>query len=287
MWAFLPLLALLPFTALALAIIWLPLGLLFDVPYWSVLAAYGATGPLLFFRPFQVAVLTPVLGARAPSSAEAETITPLWDEVRRVAGRDHHLPEDRYVLRILPSDELNAFACGGHLVVVTSFAVERLPTRELRGVLAHELSHHIGRHTIATTVGHWLSAPTVLLARIGFYLDRVGQASAASFGRRRRGVELLSRAGAALMRLVGQLFSGGLLIADSLTNLVGHDAEFEADRRAVAMGFGSELADALRRLLHLESGLRRTGWRARLAASHPPARVRVARIDALLRHPAR
>ena len=85
---------------------------------------------------------------------------------------------------------------------------------------------------------------------------------------------------------MGQLFSVGLTIADSLTNLVGHDAEFEADRRAVAMGFGGELADALRRLLTVDAGRRRSGWRARLAASHPPARVRIARIDAQLRHPA-
>ena len=287
-WAFLPVLVMVPFSLLALAIAWLPLRLIAGIPFWWVLATFAATGPLMFFRPFQVAVLTPVLGARPPSSAEQETIAPLWTEVTRVAGRDHHhLAADRYVVRILPSDELNAFACGGHLVVVTTFAVDRLTTDELRGVLAHELSHHIGLHTVATTVGHWLSAPVVLFARIGFFLDRVGQASAASFGRRHTVVEVLSRVGATIMRGVGLVFSSGLRLADSLANLVGHDAEFEADRRAVSMGFGRELAGALRRILADSGGRRPAGWRARLAASHPPARTRVARIEALLRHPAR
>ncbi len=285
-WAFLPVVVMLPFCLLALAVVWLPFGLLFGIPYWWVLVAFAATGPLLFLRPFQVAVLTPVLGARAPTAEEQATIAPLWAEVTAVAGRDHALAADRYVLRILPSDELNAFACGGHLVVVTSYAVDELSTGELRGVLAHELSHHLGLHTVATTVGHWLSAPVVLLARIGFSLERVGVASAASFGRRHVVVEWLSRVGASLMRAVGLVFTAGLRAADGLANLVGHDAEFEADRRAVSMGFGRELAAALRRILATGHAGRPVGWRARLAASHPPARTRVARIEALLRHPA-
>jgi hypothetical protein len=53
------------------------------------------------------------------------------------------------------------------------------------------------------------------------------------------------------------------------------------------MGFGRELAGALRHVLASGTGARPVGWRARLAASHPPARTRVARIEALLRHPAR
>jgi hypothetical protein len=53
------------------------------------------------------------------------------------------------------------------------------------------------------------------------------------------------------------------------------------------MGYGRNLSHALRRVIDMGGGRRPIGWRARLAASHPPARTRVARIDALLRHPAR
>jgi len=284
-WAFLPVLSMLPFSVLALAIIWLPLWPTTSIPFWWVLLAFAATGPLLFVRPFQVAVLTPILGARAPTQAEAEAIRPLWNEVIHAAGRQGVPAGARYVVRILPSEELNAFACGGHLVVVTSYAVERLPPDELRGVLAHELGHHLGLHTVATTIVHWLSAPVVLFARFGFFLERVAVASAESFGRRHPIVEAFSRVGAMLMHGFGLLFSSGLRAADALTNLVGHDAEFEADRRAVSMGFGEELSAALRRLVADGGGVRRRGWRARLAASHPAARTRIARIEALRRHP--
>ena len=66
-------------------------------------------------------MLTPLFGARRPTPDELARIAPLWRDLAIA----NSLPPDRYLLRVLPSDELNAFACGGHLVVVTSFAVVR------------------------------------------------------------------------------------------------------------------------------------------------------------------
>jgi Zn-dependent protease with chaperone function len=231
----------------------------------------------------QVVVLTPLLRARRPSAEEAATIEPLWAQIAQA----NHLPASRYVVRVLPSWELNAFACGGHLVVVTTFAIHELSESQLRGVLAHELSHHLGLHTVSITLGHWLSAPVVLLARVGFFLQNVAEAAAGSFGRRSTVVATLGGVMAIAMRGVSWVFTAALRGSDALANLVGHASEFEADRRAVRMGFGRELASALRQLIASGTGRRPIGWRARLAASHPAARTRVARIEALMRHPAR
>ena len=151
---------------------------------------------------------------------------------------------------------------------------------------AHELSHHLGLHTVAITVGHWLSAPVVLLARIGFYLENVAHAAAASFGRRSPVIAAIGSTAAAVINAVSWVFTAGIRASDGLANVVGHGSEFEADQRAVRMGFGRELASALRHVLASGSTARAAGWRARLAASHPPARTRVARIEAMLRHPA-
>ena len=282
-WAFLPVAAMAPFTLLALAVFWLPVGALTNIPYWWVVVAFGALGLALFVRPFQAAVLTPVLGARLPDPHEASRITAAWADVARA----NELPTDRYVLRVLPSDDLNAFACGGHLMVVTSYAATELSAAQLRGVLAHELSHHLGMHTVAITIGHWLSAPVVLLARIGFYFENVAQAAAQSFGRRSPLVESLGVLAAAVFKGAAWVFTAALRAGDALGNYVGHGSEFEADKRAVNMGFGPELASALRAVLATGSGARPIGWRGRLAASHPAARTRVARIEALARHPAR
>lgn len=280
--AFVPVLAVAPFSLLALAVFWLPVRLVAGVPYWWFVLGYLAAGLALFVKPFQSMVLAPILGARAPWPEEAAVIEPLWAEIAEA----NELPPGRYVVRILPSEELNAFACGGHLVVVTTFAVDQLTRSQLRGVLAHELSHHLGLHTVALTVGHWLSVPVVLLARIGFYLQNVGRAAAASYGRGSPLISALGTGAAVAMNALSWVFTFGLRANEALANIVGHTSEFEADQRAVRMGFGPELASALRLVLASGRGRRPIGWRDRLAASHPPARTRVARIEALLRHPA-
>jgi Zn-dependent protease with chaperone function len=282
-WAFTPVVAMLPFTLLALFVVWLPIGWLAGIRFWWFVVAFLVAGLLLFVRPIQVLVLTPLLRARRPTVDEAAVIEPLWAQIAQANG----LPASRYVVRVLPSDELNAFACGGHLVLVTSFAVHDLTQAQLRGVLAHELSHHLGLHTVAITIGHWLSTPVVLLARIGFFLENVGRAAAGSFGERSPLIAALGSVAAVVMHALSWIFTAALRGSDALANLVGHASEFEADRRAVRMGFGRELASALRTLLAQGTGRRPIGWRARLAASHPPARTRVARIEALMRHPAR
>lgn len=282
-WAFLPVAAMAPFSLLALAVFWLPVGALTNVRYSWVVIAFCALGLMFFVRPFQAAVLTPLLGARLPNTREVNRISAAWVAVAQANG----VPTGRYVLRVLPSDELNAFACGGHLMVVTSYAATELTEAQLRGVLAHELSHHLGLHTVAITLGHWLSAPVVLLARIGFYFENVAQAAAESFGRRSPLVEAVGVLAAAVFKGAGWVFTAALRGGDALGNYVGHGSEFEADKRAVRMGFGPELASALRAVLATGSGARPIGWRGRLAASHPAARTRVARIEALVRHPAR
>jgi Zn-dependent protease with chaperone function len=283
LWAFVPVVAMLPFTVLSLFIAWLPLGLITDVHFLWVLLAFAATGPLLFIRRFQVLVLTPVLGARRPTAHEEATIAPLWREIVMTG----HLKPDRYVVRILPSDDLNAFACGGHLVVVTSFAVEELSTPELQGVLAHELSHHLGLHTVAITIGHWLSTPVVVLARIGVFFENVAIAARESYGRDSPVIDAITNTAATVIHALSWIFTAAIRASAALSNLVGHQSEFDADQRAVRMGYGRELSSALRRVLAAGQSPRPVGWRERIDASHPPARTRVARIEALLRHPAR
>ena len=281
--AFGPVAMILPFCLLALLVLWLLVRLIWNVPYWMFAGGYCLAAVLLFLRPIQAFVLTPLFGARRPTAEEHDLIEPLWRQIAQA----NDMPADRYIIRVLPLDELNAFACGGHLVVVTTFAVYELPRRELAGVLAHELSHHLGMHTVALTIRHWLSLPVVLLARIGFWLENVAQAATDSFAANSPWLTALGRFVSALLTVVSWPFVAALYAADAIGNVVGHGSEFQADRRVVRMGYGRNLAAALRRVIALGGGHRPVGWRARLASSHPPARTRVALIDAMLRHPAR
>lgn len=280
--ALIPVVALVPFWLLALFAIWLPVRLVVTVPFWWFPVGWLALGALLLVPWIQVGVLTRLLGARRPHPDELAVIDPLWRDLATRAN----LPQASFAVRVIDSDELNAYACGGRLLVVTSFAIAALSPAQLAGVLAHELSHHLGWHTAALTLGHWLSLPVMLLARVGFFLQNVARAATDSFAADSAALTFVGRAVAAVLTAVSWVFLAALYASDALANLVGHSSEFEADRRAVRMGYGRPLADALRAVIRLGGGQRAVGWRARLGSSHPPARTRVARIEAMLRHPA-
>ena len=274
-----PVLTLAPVCLAALFVFWLPVRLFWHVSYPMFALAYLAAGSLLFLRPVQVPVLTRLLGARRPTRAESVRLDTAWRSVLEAA----RMPSKRYVLAVLGSDELNAFACGGHLVVITSLAVETLPRDELAGVLAHELSHHLGFHTVALTATQWLSAPVLLLARVGFFLQNVATAATSSFASNSPLLTVLGRLASALLTAVSWVFLSGIIVAKAIGNWAGRGAEFQADERVIALGFGRELASALRRVVAQGGGSRPIGWRDRLSATHPPARTRIARIEALMR----
>ncbi len=271
--AVLPVLALVPVWLLALAVFWLAVRLVWAVPFWLFALGYLVAGILLFFRPVQRFVLAPLLGARRPTREELARLDTAW---RSVLQRNR-MRRSRYLVMVLPSDELNAFACGGHLVIVTTFAIDALPRDELAGVLAHELSHHLGLHTVALTVGHWLSLPIRILARVGFFLRNVATAATRSFTRGSSIPGVLGRLISLVLMAVSWVFLAGLLLSTAIANRVGRSTEFVADQRAVDMGFGRELAHALRRVAAGQDD------DAVSSTSHPLARTRVARIDATMR----
>jgi len=275
-----PVLLLVPFWLISLAIFWMISRIWIDVPFWWFPLGWFIGGVAMFVRPIQAAILTPLLGARRPTASELEILRPIWTELTRVLD----LPDQRYVLRVLPAEELNAFASGGHLVVVTTYAIEQLEDRDLAGVLAHELSHHLGMHTVALTLGHWLSLPIMIWAKVGFFLHNVAQAATDTFAQRSSVFTALGNLVALVLNIAAWIFLAGLHLSDAITNHFSRAVEYEADRRVVIMGYGPQLATALGKV----SGTSDTDgpaldWRQRLAASHPPARTRMARIEAMLR----
>ena len=146
-----------------------------------------------------------------------------------------------------------------------------------------ELRHHIGSHTIALTIGQWLSIPIILLAHIGFFFQNVAQAATESLTPSSSALNLLGRISTGIITIVAWLFIADLRLAQSVGNFVGKGAEFVADAHAVEMGFGRELSSALRKVIEQGGGERPSNWRDRIVSSHPPARTRVARIDAQIR----
>jgi Zn-dependent protease with chaperone function len=281
--AIIPVIALFPAWLAAVAVFWWIVQLFVSVNFWLFAAVWFAAGIVLFMRPTQKLVLTRLLGARAPTRAELDRLHRAWGVVAQAS----HVPPNRFVFAVVDSDDLNAFASGGHLVVVSSWAIENLSRDDLTGVLAHELSHHLGMHTVALTAGQWLSIPIVLLARIGFFFQNIAHAATDTFARRSAGASFVGKTIAGALTIVAWLFLSMITVSQIIGNATGKGAEFKADETVVRMGFGKELRNALRIVITAGNGERATHWRDRLVTAHPPARTRVARIDAQLRKASR
>lgn len=276
--ALIPLMAVIPVFLLAMVPLWWLVSRVLPLGYLPAVGLYVLVGGLLFVPVVQRRVLTRLIGARRPTEDEARRLRPAFDEVTQAL----HIRDHRFAVGVIDDDDLNAFACGGHLVVVTSFAARELDHDALCGVLAHEFCHHLGSHTVALTVQQWLLVPVDALARVGTFLDNVAVAAASTFGRRSRPVEIAGRLVAPVFRALAWFFALGRTASFALSNLVGRAAEYRADRRVVAMGYGRQLAAALRRTMPASRREPTERWSPR-RDSHPPARTRIARIEASLR----
>ena len=110
-----PVVALLPVWLIAIGFIWLPLKLTSDVSYVFFASMSMLFGVILFSRPVQRLVFARMLGARSPTPHELLMLQPAWN----IVSQANHFSPNRFVLAIDDSDETNAFACGGHLLVVS------------------------------------------------------------------------------------------------------------------------------------------------------------------------
>lgn len=204
---------------------------------WVIVAAWLASGALVFHPPTESFIARHLLGLRYPTPSEWHRLEPQWRKVAALAGvegRAYHLwVEDR--------DDLNALSAAGHIVGVTRFSLT-LPDGQLAAVLAHELSHHTGGHAWSSLLGQWYATP----GRLAWAAVR----AVARFFRRVNGcltfLLLIMAAGFVVALAVSYWFVVlPLLVAPYLLAAVGRRAELRADQHAAALGFGPMLAEVL------------------------------------------
>jgi heat shock protein HtpX len=222
-------------------------------------------------------------GAKPVSEAEAPQ---LYAIVRDLAGRAG-LPMPRIYLS--PSAQPNAFATGRNethaVVAVTQGLMQVVDHDELRGVLAHELSHVRHRDILITSVAAAVAMGITLLARMAMWGALLGG------GDRRRGGNAL---GALAMMILAPIAAMCLQMA------LSRSREFEADRGgAELLGTGEPLARALAKIdayarqvpmdvdpAHASAYIINplTGRRvqfANLFLTHPPTEERIQRLRAM------
>ncbi|TSA53608.1 MAG: hypothetical protein D4R44_03360 [Actinobacteria bacterium] len=277
--ALVPVVVLLPIWLVAIGIIWLPLKVTTDVSYWFFALMAMLFGVVLFSRPVQRLVFVRMLGARAPSSQELNVLEPAW----RIVAQANHLSPSRFVLAVVDSFETNAFACGGHLLVVSSDAISNFDQAELTGVLAHELSHHMGGHTVALTITQWMSVPIIALAHAGLWLRDFGKRATTSAAAPTAAVSILVGALTTILTALSFALISGLNSACALSSRIGRASEYRADARALQMGFGHELLSALKQVAAKQKPSTKTVRPLVTISSHPPAATRVAKLEAMLK----
>ena len=194
---------------------------------------------------------------------------------------------------IIPSQALNAFACGRDpehaAIAVTAGLLDKLDRTELEGVLAHELSHIKNYDTRLMTI------VMVLVGSISMVLNWAWRISF------RGGRDRDDRGGSALIMVIGLLF---IILAPILAQLmqfaISRRREFLADASSAFLTRQpSGLISALKKIaanenIELETASTATAhlyiddpvtkethgsWLAQLFSTHPPLKERIAALE--------
>ncbi|HTJ72419.1 MAG TPA: M48 family metalloprotease [Actinospica sp.] len=233
-----------PLAALCL----LPLLVLLEltgVPLWLGYGVWALSACLYGLRPVQLALAKLLWPVRHPVPAEQQRLDLVWSQVLRRAA----VSERRFRIWVVDLADVNAHCVGRDLICVTTGALAELGDRELAGVLAHELGHHLRMHTAAAAFLVWVLLPLQGVALIGTGIA----VPLAALGRWLSGFEFppaaKRRALLALSRLetaVRTGFAAPGMLAFAVKNAASRRAEYQVDAYAVDLGFGAELLSALR-----------------------------------------
>jgi Zn-dependent protease with chaperone function len=223
----------LPVAAACLLPVALLVRCLAGLPLWAAYGFWFASAACYTLRPAQVAMARLLWPVRRPTAAERERLERIWQHVSVRAG----VGDRRFQLRVVDLPQANAHSIGRDLVCVTIGALDQLGDRELAGVLAHELGHHLRMHTATSAFLVWVLLPLQCLALLGSVIAALAPALGRLLGQ---------RAAADLGRLIGALFGAPGAAAFAIKNAAGRGAEYRVDAFAVDIGLGAELLSALR-----------------------------------------
>jgi Zn-dependent protease with chaperone function len=251
---------------------------------WSLVLIWIVSSGVVFFRPVEDSLARYLFRLREPTLIEEQRIRPIWRQLASRAG----IPETRYSVWILESDEPNAIPTPGHIIGLTRWALYTLPPSHLEAALAHELGHHLGGRDWIGLLGFWYSIPA-RCALIGVRaLGRLMRAVPA-VGCVVIGFVLIGYFGVLLAVLT---FDDSLtlpllfltpLVAPPILAWLSRREVAQADRRAAAMGYGDTLIQVLYgwQFQHQQALGRSSSRRSYLMASAPSLAERVRGLEQL------
>jgi len=233
---------------------------------------------------FSDRIVLAMYGARPLEEQDAPELFRIVRELATGA----HMPMPRVYL--IPTDSPNAFATGRspeHAAVAVTQGIMRLLTGdELRGVLAHELSHVKNRDTLISAIAATLAGVVLLIARMAQW--------AAIFGGMRRDDRDEGEGVLGFLALV----IVAPLAATVIQLAISRAREYEADATGARLSHApGSLASALEKIavasgrVPLPAGPAtahlwivnplRGNWLTTLFSTHPPIEERIRRLRAM------
>jgi heat shock protein HtpX len=235
---------------------------------------------------FSDRIVLGMYGARAVTEAEAPQ---LYRIVRQLAAEAHIPVPPIYLIQ---DDSPNAFATGRNpqhaAVAVTEGILRIMNEEELRGVLAHELSHVKNRDTLIMTIAATIAGAITYLAQMAQW--------AAIFGGGRRSDDEGGGGGSAIGALLMAILAP--FAAMLIQMAISRSREYQADASGAQLCHrASGLAQALQKLdmasrqvpmeatpatahLFIVNPLT-AGGLSTLFSTHPPIEERIARLRAM------
>lgn len=213
----------------------------------------------------------------------------LYRIVRELAaGRNMPMP----TIYVSEMAQPNAFATGRNpqnaAVSVTQGILRILDERELRGVLAHELSHVANRDILISSIAAGIGMSITFLARFAFFFggsddDRGGSAFGLLFA------WILAPIAAAIIQMAVsrsreyQADESGAYLSRDPEALASALGKLEVAARQVPPPATVSPAEAHLFIVNPMAALRGRGGIASLFSTHPPTEERIARLQAISR----
>lgn len=187
-------------------------------------------------------------------------------------------------LYILPSNDINAFACGFRHIAVTRGVLKNIDEMTLSAILAHEISHIINLDVVFKRIAFFnvfiIMVYLTILSTISNILIWGAFFVLCLFGICKGAVSMFIVS--EILKVLKAFFSGIqkiiVVIFQVIIGIISRHSEYRADNYAVQLGYGLQLQYFLNRFTSTEEQSKRT-LQDVLYDTHPAPEQRITKIQ--------